>query len=53
MANPAGATNTGALYQRLLGPLLSRDEGADAEQLSQLTLSALGQASLRRTWWNP
>jgi dihydroorotate dehydrogenase len=50
MANPAGATNTGALYQRLLGPLLSRDEGADAEQLSQLTLTALGQASLRRTW---
>ena len=50
MANSAGATNTGALYQRLLGPLLSRDEGADAEQLSQLTLTALGQASLRRTW---
>ena len=50
MANPAGANNTGALYQRLLGPLLSRDEGADAEQLSQLTLTALGQASLRRTW---
>ena len=50
MANPAGATNTGALYQRLLVPLLSRDEGADAEQLSQLTLTALGQASLRRTW---
>ena len=50
MANPAGATNTGALYQRLLGPLLSRDGGADAEQLSQLTLTALGQASLRRTW---
>ena len=50
MANPAGATNTGALYQRLLGPLLSRDGGTDAEQLSQLTLTALGQASLRRTW---
>ena len=50
MANPAGATKTGALYQRLLGPLLSRDGGADAEQLSQLTLTALGQASLRRTW---
>jgi len=50
MLNPAGATNTDALYRRLLGPLLSRDEGADAEQLSQLTLTALGQASLRRTW---
>lgn len=41
---------TGPLYERLVGPLLSRDEGADAEQLSQLTLTALGQASLRRTW---
>ncbi|MEN9860705.1 MAG: hypothetical protein RLZZ515_1187 [Cyanobacteriota bacterium] len=41
---------TGALYQRFVGPLLSRDEGADAEQLSQLTLQALGQASLRRHW---
>jgi dihydroorotate dehydrogenase len=43
-------TGTGALYQRFVGPLLSRDEGADAEQLSQLTLQALGQASLRRNW---
>jgi dihydroorotate dehydrogenase len=41
---------TGALYRRFVGPLLSRDDGADAEQLSQLTLSALGQASLRRHW---
>ena len=41
---------TGALYQRFVGPLLTRDEGADAEQLSQLTLQALGQASLRRNW---
>jgi len=41
---------TGALYRRFVGPLLSRDEGADAEQLSQLTLQALGQASLRRHW---
>jgi dihydroorotate dehydrogenase len=41
---------TGPLYERLVGPLLSRDEGADAEQLSQLTLTALGQASLRRQW---
>jgi dihydroorotate dehydrogenase len=41
---------TGALYRRFVGPLLSRDEGADAEQLSQLTLQALGQASLRRNW---
>jgi len=41
---------TGALYRRLVAPLLSSDEGADAEQLSQLTLTALGQASLRRHW---
>jgi dihydroorotate dehydrogenase len=41
---------TGPLYERLIGPLLSRDEGADAEQLSQLTLAALAQASLRRDW---
>jgi dihydroorotate dehydrogenase len=42
--------STGALYRRWVAPLLSRDEGADAEQLSQLTLLALGQASLRREW---
>lgn len=48
-ASAAGGA-TGPLYERLVGPLLSRDEGADAEQLSQLTLAALGQASLRRRW---
>jgi dihydroorotate dehydrogenase len=41
---------TGALYRRFVGPLLSRDDGADAEQLSQLSLQLLGQASLRRGW---
>ncbi len=41
---------TGALYRRWVAPLLSRDEGADAEQLSRLTLMALGLASLRRDW---
>jgi dihydroorotate dehydrogenase len=41
---------TGALYRRFVGPLLSRDEGADAEQLSQVSLQLLGQASLRRHW---
>ncbi|MBM5814380.1 MAG: dihydroorotate dehydrogenase (quinone), partial [Cyanobacteria bacterium M_DeepCast_100m_m1_067] len=44
MADSGTATNTGALYGRLVGPLLSRDDGADAEQLSQLTLTALAQA---------
>ena len=49
----AGATtggSAGALYGRLFGPLLRQDEGIDAEQLSQLSLTALGQASLRRHW---
>ena len=44
------ARSTTALYERLLGPLLSQDEGADAEQLSRLALAALAQASLRRNW---
>ncbi len=44
------STSTDALYGRLVGPLLGRDDGADAEQLSQLTLTALAQASLRRQW---
>jgi dihydroorotate dehydrogenase len=54
MAEPPGAAvepnSSGALYNRWVGPLLSRDDGADAEQLSVLTLAALGQASLRRRW---
>jgi dihydroorotate dehydrogenase len=43
-------TGTGALYRRFVGPLLSTDEGSDAEQLSQASLAALAQASLRRHW---
>ncbi len=43
-------TASAALYRRWVGPLLARDDGADAEQLSRLTLTALGQASLRRDW---
>ena len=49
-AQQEGGSGTGALYSRFVGPLLASDEGADAEQLSQLTLTALGQASLRRDW---
>jgi dihydroorotate dehydrogenase len=41
---------TDALYRRFVGPLLDSDEGADAEQLSRITLLGLGQASLRRGW---
>ena len=44
------AVSSGSLYRRFVGPLLSRDDGADAEQLSRLTLAALAQASLRRDW---
>jgi len=43
-------SGTGALYRRFVGPLLSSDEGSDAEQLAALSLAALGQASLRRGW---
>jgi len=45
---PAGAA--ASLYQRFICPLLQQDQGADAEQLSQLTLQALSQVSLRRRW---
>ncbi|EAQ70491.1 dihydroorotate dehydrogenase/ class 2 [Synechococcus sp. RS9909] len=42
--------STGSFYRRWLGPVLARDEGLDAEQLSRSALLALGQASLRRQW---
>ncbi|MCS5697728.1 quinone-dependent dihydroorotate dehydrogenase [Cyanobium sp. FGCU-52] len=45
---PPGGTE--ALYRRFVGPLLTRDDGADAEQLSRLTLTTLGQVALRRNW---
>jgi len=38
------------LYQRFIGPLLQRDDGADAEQLSRLALATLAQLSQRRRW---
>lgn len=41
---------TGAIYRRLLGPLLRKDEGMDAEMLSRLTLTTLEQMALRRHW---
>jgi dihydroorotate dehydrogenase len=47
--SPARAT-TGALYRRFVGPLLSTDGGADAEQLSSITLGLLGETALRRDW---
>lgn len=44
------SSGTGALYRRFIRPLLDQDEGTDAEQLTQLSLAALGQAALRRRW---
>jgi dihydroorotate dehydrogenase len=44
------ASTTGAVYQRLLGPLLRQDNGLDAELLSRLSLSTLEQVALRRRW---
>ena len=46
----AGALSSAAFYERWLGPVLARDEGVDAEQMSRLALTALAQASLRRRW---
>ncbi len=38
------------LHQQLLGPILSKDEGIDAEQLTNLTLSTLSKVSTYRKW---
>jgi dihydroorotate dehydrogenase len=46
----AGSITSGAFYRRWLTPMLARDEGMDAEQLSRMALAALAQASLRRRW---
>jgi dihydroorotate dehydrogenase len=47
---PPSIGGTGALYRRFVEPLLRSDEGADAEQLSRITLTTLGQVALRRHW---
>jgi dihydroorotate dehydrogenase len=46
----AGSITSGGFYRRWLAPMLARDEGMDAEQLSRMALAALAQASLRRRW---
>jgi dihydroorotate dehydrogenase len=48
--DPPSPGGTGALYRRFVEPLLRSDEGADAEQLSRITLTTLGQVALRRHW---
>ena len=49
-ASSPGVLSTAGFYRRWLGPQLSRDDGVDAEQLSQTALQALAQVSLRRRW---
>lgn len=49
-ASSPGVLSTAGFYRRWLGPQLARDEGVDAEQLSQTALQALAQVSLRRRW---
>ena len=49
-ASSGPAFGSGALYRRFIQPLLEQDEGTDAEQLTWVSLTALGQASLRRRW---
>ena len=44
-SSSAGPLSSGAFYQRWLGPVLARDDGFDAEQLSRTALTALGQAA--------
>ncbi len=39
-----------SLYQQLLNPILSKDEGLDPEQLTQLALITLKQISIYRDW---
>ncbi len=38
------------LYKQLFSPVLAKDDGIDAEALSQITLNTLKQASLYRNW---
>ena len=38
------------IYKSLFASILSKDEGIDAEQLTQAALNALGHTSMRRRW---
>ena len=40
LSSSAGPLSSGAFYQRWLGPVLARDDGLDAEQLSRTALGA-------------
>ena len=39
-----------SLYKQFFNPILSKDEGIDAEQLTDIVLQSLSQASLYRDW---
>ncbi|WP_269622272.1 quinone-dependent dihydroorotate dehydrogenase [Prochlorococcus marinus] len=39
-----------SIYKQLISPILAKDEGLDAEQLTQFTLNNLGKISLLRKW---
>ena len=47
---PARVLSTGGFYRRWLGPVLAKDQGFDAEQMTMAALGALAQASQRRNW---
>lgn len=40
----------GSVYNQFLGPVLAKDQSIDAESLTRLVLSILGQMSSRRDW---
>ncbi len=40
--------STDSLYQQFLNPILSKDDGLDPEQLTQIALALLGQVSIYR-----
>ena len=42
--------SAGNLYQYFFSSILTKDEGLDAENLTQLALGTLGQVSLHRKW---
>ena len=40
----------GKVYKQFLGPVLAKDDGLDAEQLTHAALTALSHVSIHRTW---
>ena len=48
--NQSKALLTQRIFNQLFAPILAKDEGFDAEQLTQILLTALGQASMHRKW---